>query len=152
MGMTSGPAASDPLSSGLRAMRGQVVATPRRLTRKVMADIGAHPRPGREIPIPGNASVSETEIAALIRTTADSVEGVCARGCRIKPCRDVTGTPIIGPVDVELSFAVSYGSNIPAVSGELALKARTVLSQRYGLSTGRLNFKAVDLTSRVVST
>ncbi len=147
MDMTSDPVALDPLSSGLRAMRGQTVAAPHGLTRKVIAGLGTYPRPARNIPIHGNASVNETEIAALIRATANSVDGVCAHSCRVKPHRDASGAPIVGPLDVELSFTVSYGSNIPAVGEELALKARTALSRRYGLQVGRLALKAVDLTS-----
>ncbi len=145
MDVTPDPVTDDPLRSGLRAMRGQTVAVPRELARRVIADVRTYPPPGRDIPTEG-ASAKESDIATLIRATADTVDGVRARACRVKPCRDAKGTPIVGPLEVELSFAVSYGSSIPAVGEALIPKVSAALSSRYGLSVGRLHLKAVDLT------
>ncbi len=137
---------ADPLGSGLRAMRNQPVATPRGLAGKLMADVRSYPRRGRDIPIGDAMSVNETELAAAVRTVAATVGGGGAGGCRIRPHRGAAGRPITGPLEVELSFAVSYGSSIRAAGQALMAKVGAALAERYGLSVGQLRLKAVDVT------
>ncbi|MGI8647669.1 MAG: hypothetical protein DLM55_04275 [Acidimicrobiales bacterium] len=136
------------LESGLRAMRTQQPRPPATLARRIIRDTRAQPRRGRLIPTQTGDPLAETEIAAVLRAVADQIPSVRARGCRVKPRRDSTGTPIAGPLEVELSIAVEYGSVIPAISIALPAALQTELAKRYGLRVGRLLLNVVDVVSK----
>lgn len=135
------------LESGLRAMGAQRPRPSTTLARRVIRDVRAQPRRGRLIPTPIGGQLTETEIATTLRAVADQIQAVRARGCRVKPHRDSTGTAIAGPLEVELSIAVKYGSVVPAISSVLPAALRAELAKRYGLRVGRLLLNVVDVVS-----
>jgi hypothetical protein len=110
--------------SGLAALRDAThalatapVAVPPRLTSRIMAAVRADVRRTRILPLPaaglepgGQAEISQQAVAVVLRYAADSVDGVRARRCAVRP-HDPGDAPdgTSGWVDVEMTLAIRYG-------------------------------------------
>ncbi|MFF7202544.1 Asp23/Gls24 family envelope stress response protein [Streptomyces sp. NPDC008141] len=88
---------------------------------------------------PGEVRVSEQAVAAVLRSAADSVDGVRARHCRI------TTTETDGAVRVELTIAVGYrGFHSEAVE-DVRERVRAAASARVGVSLVHVDLTVEDL-------
>lgn len=138
-------------ASGLAA---EPVAVPPRLTGRIMAAVRAEARRARMLPLPdaglepgGRAEVSERAVAVVLRFAADSVGGIRARRCTVRP-RAAAESPDgqRGWVDVELTLAVRYGTS---PGGEvLAAVRRAVLASaesQLGLRVARFDLLVEDI-------
>ena len=137
---------SEWLESGLRALREQPSATPATLPDRVMNEVRRQQRQGRLIPLTDGGTVTEVDVASVLREAADAVGGVTARGCRVRPTRDATGSPIPGPVEVTLAVTMSYGSIIPTLAATVETALRATLTERYGLAIAPFTLRVEDLS------
>jgi uncharacterized alkaline shock family protein YloU len=136
--------------SGLSALRdatselaAEPVTAPPRLAGAIMAAVRVEVRRARMLPMPGDdlepggkAEISEQAVAVVLRFAADSIEGVRARRCRVRPARAADGTPgQEDRVDVELTLAIRYGTSpagqvLAAVRGAVLAAAEGHLGLR----------------------
>jgi hypothetical protein len=111
--------------SGLTALRDATarlaaapVLVPPRLTSRIMAAVRADGRRTRMLPLPatdleagGQAQISQQAVAVVLRFAADSIPGIRARRCTIRPVTPdeaPDGEP--GWDAVELTLAIGYRS------------------------------------------
>ncbi|WP_327685674.1 Asp23/Gls24 family envelope stress response protein [Streptomyces sp. NBC_00467] len=88
---------------------------------------------------PGDVRVSEQAVAAVLRSAADSVDGVRARHCRI------TATETVGAVRVELTIAVGYrGFHSDAIE-DVRERVRAAAAARVGVSLVHVDLTVEDL-------
>ncbi|MEV6781494.1 Asp23/Gls24 family envelope stress response protein [Streptomyces sp. NPDC051098] len=88
---------------------------------------------------PGEVRVSEQAVAAVLRSAADSVDGVRARHCRI------TATETDGAVRVRLTIAVGYrGFHADAVE-DVRERVRAAASAHVGVSLVHVDLTVEDL-------
>lgn len=135
----------------LRAATGELIAEPEPpppdLTSRIMSAVRAEVRRGRALPLatplPGGVEISERAVAAVLRFAADSVPGVRARRCRVKP----VGTEPDGRtvVDVELAVAVRAGTPVVGVLPVVRERVCAALDARIGLRAGRLDLVVADV-------
>ncbi len=118
------------------------------LVGRIMSAVRAEARRGRTLevstPLPGRIEVSEQAVAVVLRYAADTVEGVRARGCRVRgsgPGPD--GRQV---VDVEMTLAVRLGGLGVERSVQLVReRVGTAAAARIGLVLGRLDVTIVDV-------
>lgn len=142
------------LRDATRELTAEQVAVPPRLAGAIMAAVRAEVRRARMVPLPaaglepgGQGEVSERAVAVVLRFAADSVDGVRARRCSVRP-RDPGEAPggEAGWVDVELSLAIRYGTAPGAQA--LAAVRRAVLAaaeDRVGLRVARCDILVDDV-------
>ena len=135
----------DPIDAGLAAMRAEAAESPRGLRQQVIAQVRAQPRRGRAIPGPDGHELAENDIAATIREAADRVGHVRSGSCRILPHMGPDGTPLPGPVRVELSLAVAQGAAIPRLDASVRARIRETVLEIYGLRLESLTLHVTDL-------
>jgi hypothetical protein len=147
--------------SGLTALRdaaaglaAEPVAVPPRLVGRIMAAVRVEVRRTRMLPLPaaelepgGQAESSEQAVAVVLRFAADSIDGVRARRCAVRP-HDAAGSAAGRPgwLDVELTLAIRYGTS---PGGEvLAAVRRAVLASaenQLGLRVARCDLLVEDI-------
>jgi uncharacterized alkaline shock family protein YloU len=130
------------------------VAVPPRLVGRIMAAVRAEARRTRMLPLPdaglepgGRAEISEQAVALVLRFAADSIDGIRARRCAVRP-RAAGESPDgeRGWVDVELTLVIRYGTS----PGEEVLAAvrRAVLASaesQLGLRVARCDLLVEDI-------
>ncbi|WP_256668054.1 Asp23/Gls24 family envelope stress response protein [Nocardia cyriacigeorgica] len=135
----------------LRAATRQMIeepVPPPDLVGRIMSAVRAEVRRGRTLdvptPEPGAVEVSEQAVSTVLRYAADSVPGVRARRCRVRPAG--VGADGEHVVDVDLSIAVRFG---PTAVAELMSIVRervtAALPARIGLILHRLDLTIVDI-------
>jgi hypothetical protein len=142
------------LRDATREMAAAPAGAPPRLTGRIMAAVRADKRRARMLPLAGaelepggQAEISEQAVAVVLRFAADSVGGVRARRCTVRPS-DPGEAPDgeSGWVDVELTLVLRYG---PSPGGQpLAAVRQAVLAaaeDRIGLRVARCDLFAEDL-------
>src|SRR5690606_6984194 len=115
---------------------------------RIMSAVRAEVRRGRTLdlptPEPGAVEVSEQAVSTVLRYAADSVPGVRARRCRVRPAGIGDSGEYL--VDVELSVAVRFG---PTAVAELMPIVReritAALPARIGLTLHRLDLTIADV-------
>ncbi|WP_204249182.1 anti-sigma factor family protein [Nocardia arizonensis] len=146
-------AARDSLRA-LRAATAELIdepePTPPDLVGRIMSAVRAEARRGRALevptPRPGAVEVSEQAVAAVLRYAADTVSGVRARHCAVRPaCRDDDGGH---RVDVCLSIAIdpsraTVDTAVPLVRERVA----TAIDTRIGLVLNRLDVVVADIVT-----
>ncbi|ADJ50836.1 hypothetical protein AMES_9010 [Amycolatopsis mediterranei S699] len=109
---------------------------------RIMSAVRAEVRRGSMVrlptPEPGFVEVSEQAVASVLRYAADTVGGVRARRCRVRP--------VPGGVEVELTLAVSLrnatgGAALAAVRERVTAAA----AARVGLTLAKLDLLVADL-------
>lgn len=142
------------LRDATRALAAEPVAVPPRLTGRIMAAVRADTRRARMLPLPaaglepgGQAEISERAVAVVLRFAADSVDGVRARRCAVRP-HPGGGAAGEEPgwVNVELTLAIRYG--ISPGEEVLAAVRRAVLAAaeaRIGLRVARCDLLVEDV-------
>ncbi len=131
----------------LREVTGELAADAARpapgLTDRIMSAVRSERGRRHMLALPtterGQVRISEQSVAAVLRSAADSVDGVRARHCR------VTATATDGTVQAALSIAVSYrGFHADAV-GEVRERVRSAAAARVGLYLVHLDLEVEDL-------
>lgn len=127
------------------------VPVPPRLTDRIMSSVRAEIRRARMIPLPGlepegRAEISEQAVAIVLRFAADSIEGIRARHCTVRPHADDSAGGGHGRVDVEMTLAIRYGTR----PGDevLAVVRRAVMAAadaRIGLRVARCDLYVEDI-------
>ena len=110
---------------------------------RIMSAVRAEVRRGSMVPLPtpepGFVEVSEQAVAAVLRYAADTVDGVRARRCRVRPLA-------AGGVEVELTLAVSLRN---VTGGEaLALvreRVSAAAAARVGMPLAKLDLLVDDI-------
>ncbi|MFE3443525.1 Asp23/Gls24 family envelope stress response protein [Nocardia sp. NPDC059180] len=136
------------LRAATRQMIEEPVTPPPDLVGRIMSAVRAEVRRGRTLelptPEPGAVEVSEQAVSTVLRYAADSVPGVRARRCRVRPAG--VGADGEHLVDVELSVAVRFG---PTAVAELMPIVRervtAALPARIGLTLHRLDLTIADV-------
>jgi hypothetical protein len=130
----------------LRAATAELVAeddVPPALFGRIMSAVRAEVRRGSMValptPEPGFVEISEQAVAAVLRYAADTVDGVRARRCRVRPGAD-------GVVDVELTLAVSLRNVTGGEALELVRERVTAAAAaRVGLTLAKLDLLVDDI-------
>lgn len=136
------------LRAATRQMIEEPEAPPPDLVGRIMSAVRAEVRRGRTLdlptPEPGAVEVSEQAVSTVLRYAADSVPGVRARRCRVRPAGIDDGGEYL--VDVELSVAVRFG---PTPVAELMPIVRerisAALPARIGVALHRLDLTIADV-------
>ncbi|MER7815490.1 Asp23/Gls24 family envelope stress response protein [Streptomyces sp. NPDC096153] len=90
-------------------------------------------------PEPGGLRISEQAVAAVLRSAADSVDGVRARRCRI------AATEAVGEVEVEMSLAVAYRRFSADAVHEVRERVAAAAAARVGVTPVHLDLTVEDL-------
>lgn len=113
------------------------------LVERIMSAVRAETRrhhmlalPGPE---PGGLRISEQAVAAVLRSAADSVDGVRARRCRI------AAAEAVGEVEVEMSLAVAYRRFSADAVHEVRERVAAAAAARVGVTPVRLDLTVEDL-------
>ncbi|MGI5220739.1 Asp23/Gls24 family envelope stress response protein [Nocardia sp. CA-290969] len=117
------------------------------LLGRIMSAVRADARRGRMLDLPtphtGEIQVSEQAVAAIVRYAADSVAGVRARNCRVRQAPAESGGP--GPLDVELTIAVRFGSaTLDEVLPLVRARVAAALPDHIGTTLRRLDVHVGD--------
>ncbi|WP_194818451.1 Asp23/Gls24 family envelope stress response protein [Nocardia sp. XZ_19_385] len=115
---------------------------------RIMSAVRADVRRSRTVtvdtPLPGAIHVSEQAVATVLRFAADTVDGVRARGCRVRSSEpDDDGEQTIA---VEMTIAVRNGEHtIDTLVTAVRERARAATNARIGVRLGTLDITVVDL-------
>ncbi|MET8848415.1 Asp23/Gls24 family envelope stress response protein [Amycolatopsis sp. NPDC004625] len=117
-------------------------APPPDLFGRIMSAVRAEVRRGSMVrlptPEPGFVEVSEQAVAAVLRYAADTVDGVRARRCRVRP--------VPGGVEVDLTLAVHLRN---VAGGEALARVRervtAAAAARVGLTLAKLDLIVDDI-------
>ncbi|MBW0271820.1 hypothetical protein ATM97_14540 [Nocardia sp. MH4] len=115
---------------------------------RIMSAVRADVRRGRTLsvdtPHPGAVQVSEQAVATVLRFAADTVDGVRARGCRVRSSEP--GSDGEQEITVEMTIAVRNGAHaIDTLVAAVRERARAATTARVGVRLGRLDITVVDL-------
>ncbi|MEU1280254.1 Asp23/Gls24 family envelope stress response protein [Streptomyces sp. NPDC005805] len=136
----------------LRAATDELVAERVRpsagLTGRIMSAVRAERRRRHLLVLPtgepGQARISEQAVASVLRSAADSVEGVRARHCRVAPAGAEDGAED-GAVRVELCIAVRYRGFRAEAVAEVRERVRAAAAARIGVPLARLDLTVEDV-------
>jgi hypothetical protein len=134
-----------PLDAGLQAMRAERAEPSKDLKRQLADQVRAYPHRGRIIPTTDGRQLAEAEIAVIVRAAADESNQVRAGSCRIFPSRSDNGTPVPGPIRLELSISVAERVTIPATDTAVRARVRAALEDRHGLEIGTFTLHVTDI-------
>jgi hypothetical protein len=142
------------LRDATREMAAAPAGVPPRLTGRIMAAVRADRRRTRMLPMAGadfepggEAEISEQAVAVVLRFAADSVGGVRARRCTVRP-RDPGEAPDGegGWVDVELTLALRFRpSPDPRALAAVRQAVLAAAQDRIGLRVARCDLLVEDL-------
>jgi uncharacterized alkaline shock family protein YloU len=142
------------LRDATEALAAEQIDAPPRLTRRIMAAVRADVRRTRMLPLPaaglepgGQAEISQSAVAVVLRYAADSVDGVRARRCAIRPrSPDEAPDGTAGWVDVEMTLALRYGTSPGAeVLAAVRRAVLTAAEARIGLRVARCDLLVEDV-------
>lgn len=118
-------------------------------TASVMSLVRAEVRRGQTLPLdddedPG-LTISEQAVVSLVWAAADTVVGIRARRCRVRPVeRDPESS---GPtqVDIDLAIAVQPQTSLRAVTDQLRTRVAALVDAEAGLRVRRVDLVVEDV-------
>ncbi|MFD4572738.1 Asp23/Gls24 family envelope stress response protein [Streptomyces sp. NPDC058417] len=124
------------------------------LTRRVMDVVRLELRPGRPLPLgepDEDLWIMEAVAARTLRAAAESVPGVRAGSCRLRPggvdrAADVT-RPTGGPVEVRLDLhaPVAAAASLPELADEVRERVREAADRELGMNVLYVDIRVTDL-------
>ncbi|MGH3429232.1 MAG: hypothetical protein ACRDQZ_16975 [Mycobacteriales bacterium] len=133
------------LDAGLKAMRAERAEPSKDLKRQLADQMRAYPHRGRVIPTTDGRQLAEADIAVTVRAAADATNQVRAGSCRIFPSRSDNGTPVPGPIRLELSISVAERVTVPATDTEVRARVRAAIEDRHGLEIDTFTLHVTDI-------
>lgn len=133
-----------PLLAAASELAAEPVRPPADLSGRVMTAIRAGTRPGPRIALPCHGGVrldiSEHAAAAILRTAADTVDGVRSRSCRLMPAAPGASTASLG-----LTISLRY--DLPALAAARAVRTavRAFARAQLGLTVDRIDIEVADV-------
>ncbi|MFG6300888.1 Asp23/Gls24 family envelope stress response protein [Streptomyces rochei] len=119
------------------------------LTERVMEVVRLELRPGRPLPLGTQDEdlwVREAMVAKTLRAAAETVSGVHAGSCRVRPTtQDVTGCER-GPVRVRLEVVVPFTADLQNLADEIRSRVSTAADAALGLPVENVNIHIADVT------
>ncbi|MCP3015169.1 anti-sigma factor [Nocardiopsis dassonvillei] len=130
-----------PLVEAVRRDDEEEVTAPPGLLTDVMRVVRAERRSEGTIVLsgsgPGGTEVRESAVAAMLRTSVESVPGVVVGRCRVEQTRE--------GLSVRATARVAVGFPIPDAADAARRAMRSLAEQRLGLPVARLDIDVVDL-------
>ncbi|MFA3876272.1 Asp23/Gls24 family envelope stress response protein [Streptomyces sp. MMCC 100] len=118
------------------------------LTERVMDVVRLEPRPGRPLPLGEREEdlwVREAMAADALRAAAETVPGVRAGSCRIRPAES-GGSPSRGPVSVRLELVVPLAPRLRDLAEEVRRRVRGAADDALGLPVDHVDVHITDVT------
>ncbi|NNN29682.1 Asp23/Gls24 family envelope stress response protein [Streptomyces sp. S3(2020)] len=141
----------DQLESAVRGLREEGADTSdydtSTLTRRVMDVVRLELRPGRPLPLgepDEDLWIMEAVAARTLRAAAESVPGVRAGSCRLRPGATGDGT-VSGPVDVTLDIHAPADASLPDLAERVRDRVREAADHELGLTTATVDIRVTDL-------
>ncbi|MER5949451.1 Asp23/Gls24 family envelope stress response protein [Streptomyces sp. NPDC001904] len=144
----------DRLESAVRELREEPVDAgydASTLTRRVMDVVRLELRPGRPLPLGGpdeDLWVMEAVAARTLREAAESVAGVQAGSCRLRPA-DGAGAD---RVEVRLEIHAPADAHLPDLAEDVRARVRDAADRRLGMEIASVDIRVTDLTDLTDST
>jgi hypothetical protein len=134
-----------PLRAATNVLATEPVRPPADLHARVMAVVRERmaAAPGIALPGPeGNGLfISERAAAIILRAAGDTIDGVRARSCRLRPDAPNTSTG----TDLRLSISLRFDLPVLAAAGAVRAAVRTAARAQLGLTLGRVDIDVVDV-------
>jgi hypothetical protein len=121
------------------------------LTERVMDVVRLELRPGRPLPLGEREEdlwVREAMAAKALRAAAETVPGVLAGSCRIRPAES-DGSPSRGPVRVRLEVVVPLTPRLRDLAEEVRRRVRGAADDALGLPVDHVDVHITDVTDAV---
>lgn len=118
------------------------------VTERVMDVVRLELRPGRPLPLGEREEdlwVREAMAAKALRAAAETVVGVRAGSCRIRPA-EAGGTPTRGPVRVRLEVVVPLAPGLHDLAEEIRRRVRGAADEALGLPVEDVDVHITDVT------
>lgn len=118
------------------------------LTERVMDVVRLELRPGRPLPLGEREEdlwVREAMAAKALRAAAETVPGVRAGSCRIRPAES-GGSPSRGPVRVRLEVVVPLTPRLRDLAEEVRRRVRGAADDALGLPVDHVDVHITDVT------
>ncbi|MFD4261132.1 Asp23/Gls24 family envelope stress response protein [Streptomyces sp. NPDC058534] len=118
------------------------------LTERVMDVVRLELRPGRPLPLGEREEdlwVREAMAAKALRAAAETVPGVRAGSCRIRPAESGAG-PSRGPVRVRLEVVVPLTERLRDLAEEIRRRVRGAADDALGLPVDHVDVHITDVT------
>ncbi|WND34188.1 Asp23/Gls24 family envelope stress response protein [Streptomyces sp. BB1-1-1] len=118
------------------------------LTERVMDVVRLELRPGPPLPLgewEEDLWVREAMAAKTLRAAAETVPGVRAGSCRIRPA-EAGGVPARGPVRVRLEVVVPIAPGLPDLAEEIRRRVRGAADEALGLPVADVDVHITDVT------
>ncbi|WP_399943938.1 Asp23/Gls24 family envelope stress response protein [Streptomyces sp. BBFR25] len=118
------------------------------LTDRVMDVVRLELRPGRPLPLGERTEdlwVREAMAAKALRAAAETVPGVRAGSCRIRPAES-DGSPSRGPVNVRLEVVVPLTPHLRGLAEEVRRRVRGAADDALGLPVDHVDVHITDVT------
>lgn len=118
------------------------------LTERVMDVVRLELRPGRPLPLGEREEdlwVREAMAAKALRAAAETVPGVRAGSCRIRPAES-GGSPSRGPVRVRLEVVVPLTPRLRDLAEEVRRRVRAAADDALGLPVDHVDVHITDVT------
>ncbi|MFC4127752.1 Asp23/Gls24 family envelope stress response protein [Nocardia rhizosphaerae] len=135
------------LRGATRALIDEPDPPPPDLFGRIMSAVRADVRRGRALTVdttePGSVQVSAEAVAVVLRYAADTVDGVRARGCRV---RGVDGDDGTDGLAVSMTVAVRHAAHrIEDLVATVRERVHAAASARIGVRVVRLDIVVADL-------
>ncbi|MEU7477805.1 Asp23/Gls24 family envelope stress response protein [Lentzea sp. NPDC042327] len=123
------------------------VEPPSDLVSRVMSAVRADARRGEVLPLPSAgadpARISTQAIAAVLRFAADGVDGVRARGCRVREAVESSESDPV--IEVELGIAIVAGHTSAQTFDVVRERVIAAATARIGVRLARLDLVVSDV-------
>ncbi|WP_420031605.1 Asp23/Gls24 family envelope stress response protein [Streptomyces sp. cg28] len=115
------------------------------LTRRVMDVVRLELRPGRPLPLgepDEDLWVMEAVAARTLREAAETVPGVQAGSCRLRPADGAAADR----VEVRLEIHAPADANLPDLAEDVRVRVRDTADRRLGMEIASVDIRITDLT------
>jgi hypothetical protein len=134
-----------PLLAALNQMAAEPVSPPDDLPGRIMAVIRARIHPAPRIPLPGPAGmrldISEPAAAVILRAAGDTVDGVRARSCRLRPAAHDKSTA----TGLQLTISLRYGMPVLIAARALRGAVHAAARRQLGLTLSHIDIEVTDI-------